>query len=349
MSEGLDILTFLEKAETIPVIDVRTPAEYTQGHIPAAHNIPLFSDEERKKVGTTYQYSGQKEAVIMGLEFAGPKMKKLATEATKIAVDKTLLLHCWRGGMRSSSMAWLFETVGLESLILKGGYKSFRRHVLSCLDQDYPFIVIGGLTGSGKTDVLRALDHRGEQVLDLEMLAHHKGSAFGSLGEKAQNTNEQFENDIFWQINKMNSTHIIWVEDESRNIGKNTLPAGVHRSIRSAPLIFLDVSLPARVEHLVRNYAKFPEKDLIEAIEKIRPRLGDQMAREAIEGIKTGHPRRTAELVLHYYDKTYNYGLEQREKDRVFHLPVQDISHVSEIAGQILDFIRANRIKEQRL
>ena len=104
----MDILTFLKKAENIPVIDVRTPSEFAQGHIPGAYNIPLFSDDERKKVGTTYKRSGQSEAVVLGLDFAGPKMKNLALQASKIAENKQLLVHCWRGGMRSSSMAWAF-------------------------------------------------------------------------------------------------------------------------------------------------------------------------------------------------------------------------------------------------
>ncbi len=339
MQEGLDITAFLKKSGTLPVIDVRTPSEFRQGHIPGAHNIPLFSDEERKRVGTTYKFSGQKEAVMMGLELAGPKMKALAKQAGEIAVDGRLLVHCWRGGMRSSSMAWLFGTVGIKSFLLKGGYKSFRRHVLEFLKDHFPFIVIGGLTGSGKTDALRALEDRGEHVLDLEKLAHHKGSAFGALGESKQESNEQFENDIYWQLSQMDRRRRIWVEDESSTIGRNTLPAGIYKSIRTAPVILLDVALQERIERLVREYAKFPKEDLIESVHKIRPRLGDQVARQAIDNIREGAFHKTAEMVLHYYDKTYSYGLGRREPLRVFTLGIKGSGRPAEMAERILQFL----------
>lgn len=344
MEQGQDIQTFLKNAETISMVDVRTPAEYAQGHIPTAYNIPLFSNEERKKVGTTYKRSGQKDAIIRGLEFAGPKMKELALQASGIASNNQLLLHCWRGGMRSANMAWLFKTVGLESLVLEGGYKSFRRYVLSFLDDDFPFVVIGGLTGAGKTDALRGLEERGEQVADLEKLAHHKGSAFGSLGEKTQCTNEQFENDIFWQLNGLDKTRTIWVEDESRTIGKNTLPAGTYMNIRSAPVVFLDISFSDRVDRLVRDYAGFPKEDLIGAVLKIRPRLGNQIAQFAIDAIKEENYSKTAELVLNYYDKTYRYGLGKRDQNLVFNLPVADSPRPAEMAAQILEFAEQNGI-----
>ena len=145
MPREIDIKLFLQKAESIPVIDVRTPAEYKQGHIPTAHNIPLFSNKERKLVGTSYKQKGQQEALIKGLDFAGPKMTSFVRKAQKIARQNKLLLHCWRGGMRSASMAWLFETAGMDCGRLKGGYKSFRQFVLAYFDHALPFIVIGGL------------------------------------------------------------------------------------------------------------------------------------------------------------------------------------------------------------
>jgi tRNA 2-selenouridine synthase len=344
MEKGLDILAFLEYSETLPIIDVRTPSEYMQGHIPSAYNIPLFSDEERKRVGTIYKQKGQREAVVMGLEYAGPKMKKLALQASGIAIDQKLLVHCWRGGMRSASMAWLFKTVGLESMVLEGGYKTFRRHVLSSLDRDFSFVVIGGLTGSGKTDVLLTLKNMGEQVIDLEGMANHKGSAFGSLGEKSQGTNEQFENDIFTALNGLDKNRIIWIEDESRTIGKNTVPGGIYRNIRSAPLIFLDVTPKDRVDRLVRDYAGFSKEDLSTSVQKISPRLGDLTARLAIKGIQEGNYQKTVELVLHYYDKTYRYGLGKREPDLVFNLPLKDDISLPDKAGLILEFVKQNRI-----
>lgn len=249
--------------------------------------------------------------------------------------------------MRSASMEWLFKTLGLESLVLEGGYKSFRRHVLAYLDEEYSFVVVGGLTGSGKTDVLWALKEKGEQVIDLEGMANHKGSAFGSMGEKPQGTNEQFENDIFWNLNGLEKNRIIWIEDESRMIGKNTLPAGIYRNIRSAPVVFLDVPIKNRIDRLVKDYARFPKEDLSKAVLKISPRLGDQTARLAIGEIEEGNYEKTVELVLRYYDKTYRYGLEKRERDRVFSLPFQDNIPSSDKAELILEFVKQNRIFTQ--
>jgi tRNA 2-selenouridine synthase len=344
MNKVLDILAFLKEARKIPVVDVRTPAEYNQGHIPFASNIPLFSNEERASVGKTYKNAGKNEAIITGLEYAGPKMKGLALKAKTIASDNKLLVHCWRGGMRSASIAWLFETSGLESHTLSGGYKSFRHHVLESLKGEFPFIVLGGLTGSGKTDILHELLKTGEQVLDLEKLASHKGSAFGGLGEKVQNTNEQFENDIFWELKDMDNNRPIWIEDESRTIGKNTLPAGIHNNIRSSPLIFLDVPISERVDRLVKDYAKFPEEDLCRAVEKIRPRLGDQAAREAIGGIKDGDYSKTANLVLHYYDKTYRYGLNSRAEQMVHHFKDKNSSSIKARSEYIRSFAEQNHL-----
>ena len=237
MPRKIDIINFLQKAEHIPVVDVRTPSEFEQGHIPAAHNIPLFTNRERKSVGISYKREGQHEALMKGLDFAGPKMSTFVRKAEKIARQKQLLLHCWRGGMRSESMAWLFETAGFDCFLLEGGYKSFRKYVLAYFNNAFPFIVIGGLTGSGKTDALKSLAEQGEQILDLEAMANHKGSAFGNLGEKKQHSTEHFENMICWELLPFDKNRSIWVEDESRNIGRNILPAGIFNQIRYAPVI----------------------------------------------------------------------------------------------------------------
>lgn len=250
------------------------------------------------------------------------------------------MIHCWRGGMRSASMAWLFETAGIRCQVLRGGYKSFRTYVLSYLSGTFPFIVIGGLTGSGKSDVLRSLAEAGEQVLDLENLAHHKGSAFGHLGEKQQNSNEQFENDIFWNLFFMDHTRTIWVEDESRNIGKNILPRGIYDTIRNATLICLDVSLENRINRLVQDYSGFPDEQLLESIRKITGRLGGKTSREAMAAIHAGDYAQAAGQVLKYYDKTYEFGLSKRKKDRIFTLRPAPLNTPCAMAEQVVDFAR---------
>jgi tRNA 2-selenouridine synthase len=340
MSREIDIQLFLQQADSIPVIDVRTPAEYKQGHIPTADNIPLFSNKERKSVGTIYKQKGEQEALIKGLDYAGPKMASYVRKAQKIALDKKLLVHCWRGGKRSESMAWLFETAGMECSRLKGGYKSFRQFVLSYFDHSLPFIVIGGLTGSGKTDTLKSLAEMGEQILDLEALAHHKGSAFGNLGEKPQHSTEHFENMICWDLLHLDKNRRIWIEDESRSIGRNILPAGIFHQLRTAPVIFLDIPRTTRVGRLVADYAGFSTPALCESIQKISQRLGGDITRKAIEAVSKGDYRLTAEMVLQYYDKTYRFGLNSRDQQLVYTLPVNNALDSTSVASQILSFLK---------
>jgi tRNA 2-selenouridine synthase len=251
--------------------------------------------------------------------------------------------------MRSAGMAWLFRTSGIQCHTLDKGYKAFRRHVLEFLEGDFPFVVLGGLTGSGKTDLLHELEEQGQQILDLERLASHKGSAFGGIGKGPQATNEQFENDLFWALSSMNRNNHVWTEDESRTIGRNTLPGGIYRNIRKAPLIFLDVPLEKRLDRLVSDYACFPAGELIRAIEKIRPRLGGKSATLAIEGVREKNYRQTAAIVLKYYDKTYLYGLAKRDKSRVLEFKESEQAEVSGLASGLLEFAKENLPKEPKL
>jgi tRNA 2-selenouridine synthase len=195
----INIETFLSWSGKYPVIDVRSPAEYNHAHFPGAHSLPLFSDEERKVVGTLYNQESREEAIKKGLEFFGPKMKQIVEDTETIvnkqyAIGKTttnakdinlpiancLLLYCWRGGMRSAGIAWLLDLYGYKVYTLTGGYKSFRRFALNLFSQNFTINILGGYTGSGKTELLHALKQKGETVIDLEALAGHKGSAFGN-------------------------------------------------------------------------------------------------------------------------------------------------------------------------
>ena len=210
-----DIKSFLELGKELPIVDVRTPAEFEQGHIPGAHNIPLFSNEERAVVGTLYKKQGKDIATIKGLEFVGPNMANFAKQAKKLAVDNKILVHCWRGGMRSASMAWLFNTVGLDAQTLEGGYKAYRQYIRASFEWPYKVVILGGLTGSGKTDILKEMHKMGAQFVDLEGTAHHRGSSFGQIGQGTQPTNEQFENNLAEVWIKQDAEEIIWLEDES--------------------------------------------------------------------------------------------------------------------------------------
>ncbi len=323
MPEKLPVETFLPLTGRLPLVDVRSPKEFAQGHIPGAVSIPLFSDEERAAVGIRYKQGGNENAVLLGLEIVGPKMADFARKAKRLARNKEILVHCWRGGMRSASMAWLFETAGLKTYILEGGYKAYRRFIREQFSRPVKMIVLGGYTGSGKTDILLALQKSGEQFLDLEGISHHKGSAFGQLGQQEQPTNEQFENDLADSWRKFDFDRPVWMEDESRMLGRCGIPDPLFRKMRSSKLIKIIVPKPEREKRLVREYGNFDKADLLESVEKIRQRLGGLATGQAIEAIKAGDLLTTADLTLRYYDKAYHHGNENRDPKNIIEIPVE--------------------------
>lgn len=329
MADHIQIEQFITLSASHPVIDVRSPSEFLQGHIPGALNIPLFDDHERKVVGTTYKQVNKEAAIYAGLEFAGKKLVSLAKEGEKCAGrNKTLLVHCWRGGMRSRSMAWLFETAGLTCFLLEGGYKSYRRFVLSTFESALKLNVVGGRTGSGKTEILHQLQLRGEQVIDLEGLAHHKGSAFGALGESPQPSTEQFENELCRVICTLDKNREVWIEDESRNIGKCVVPGDLYAQMRNSNLIFLDIPRDKRALHLVKHYGEYDPAALKACVVRIQKRLGGDRTREALDSIELGDFYSTAMISLQYYDKAYMHSLDHNH-EKYHILPTGEVDPVT--------------------
>ena len=294
------------------ILDVRSPAEYNQGHIPGAVNFPLFNNEERALVGTCYKQNGKDEAVELGLAIASPKLTNFVARAKILAPERQVRIHCWRGGMRSASVGWLLETAGFNVVILIGGYKGFRRWALSLFSVPQKIIVLGGMTGSGKTEILGALRNMGEQVLDLEALANHRGSSFGALGQPPQPTNEQFWNTIAMEWVKFDSTKALWVEAESKSLGLCRIPQEIFEQMEKAIVIEIRRSRQERVEFLVEIYGDANINDLIAATERIRKRLGGMGAQKAVDFGREGNLAAASDLILHYYDKTYTYDLEKR-------------------------------------
>ncbi|MBX2979058.1 MAG: tRNA 2-selenouridine(34) synthase MnmH [Flavobacteriales bacterium] len=319
MLRPLPVTDFL--AAGLPIIDVRSPGEFARGHIPAAVNVPLFSDAERAVVGTLYKQTGRDAAVLEGLRIVGPKLAGIVERATELAPDRRIAVHCWRGGERSGSVAWLLDKAGFgEVLTLRGGYKAFRKHVLASFVQVPTLRILGGYTGTGKTATLQHLAALGEQVIDLEALAQHKGSAFGMLGEKLQPTQEHFENLLWNALRKMDGTRPLWLEDESRNIGKVILPLPLFEALRKAPVYFADMPVEERVQRLVQDYGAFAQEDLAAAVQRIAKRLGPQHAKAALEALASGDLATVARITLGYYDKAYAHGLAQRDAASVHRL-----------------------------
>lgn len=323
-------------SESHPILDVRTPAEFEHGHIPGAINLPLFDNEERKIIGTLYKQEGKQPAVLKGLELVGPKLHRFISDASRITNSGTFLFHCWRGGMRSSSMAWLFETYGFKSITLKGGYKKYRNHVLDSFNEPKNIIILGGKTGCGKTLILHELKNKGEQIIDLELLAHHKGSAFGAFGEEKQETQEQFENNLSHLFSTLDPLRKCWLEDESRKIGHNVLADSLWEQMRNATVMYVDLALPARISYLVEEYGKFTKEELAGAIQRIAKRLGGQHVKRALEAIEAGDLATACEISLVYYDKSYGHGLSQRDKNKIIELQFDklDVKHIADVVAR---------------
>jgi tRNA 2-selenouridine synthase len=302
---------FLIAGKSIPIVDVRSPAEFLQGHIPGAVNIPLFSNDERALIGTTYVQVGHQQAVDLGADIALPRAAALVAEARKFAAGRKLLVHCWRGGMRSGAVASLFNLAGLEAATLKGGYKAYRRLVHDSFEKRAKLVIIGGFTGTGKSEILRILESKGEQVLDLEGLAHHKGSVFGGIGQ-TQPTNEQFENNIYTVWAGFDLSRRIYVEDESLRIGSNVIPEAIFAQIKDSPMILAGIPRELRLERIIAEYGSLDRLELIAACGKIQKRMGLEKYKEAVAALENSDIPLAASLLLDYYDRTYSNSMAKR-------------------------------------
>lgn len=317
MSEKIPITALWEQSERT-LIDVRTPAEYQQAHIPNAINIPLFSNEERVKVGTLYKKVSPDSAFLHGLDFVGPKMSSFIKKARKFSPNHKVIVHCWRGGKRSGSMGWLLRFAGMDVWTIEGGYKAYRTHVLGEFStKKLNIAILGGKTGSGKTQILQALAAAGEQIIDLEALAHHKGSAFGALGEEAQPTSEQFENNFYEIFKKIDPTRRVWVEDESRMIGKVSIPQPFWEQMCAAPMYLIEMPTEVRLQILVEVYATYPKQSLIDSFTSITQKIGGQHLKTAIHSIENDDFRNAAAIALAYYDKAYQYSMDKKARKNV--------------------------------
>ena len=308
---------FLDRARVLPIIDVRSEKEYLQGHIPETFNLPLFNNEERVIVGTLYKNSGRETSVLKGLELAGPKLADFVKQLHKITDQKQLLIYCWRGGMRSKSMAWLFQLADYEVFIMEKGYKAYRRFIRERLSMPANVIILGGLTGSGKTELLHLLGKMGEQILDLEKLACHKGSVFGGFGQPDQPTNEQFENDIFGAWENFDLSRLVWIEDESRMIGNVSIPDPLFEQMSRAVMIKVETGRGQRIRRLVDEYSKVEKQDLQKAVLKISEKLGGTNTKTVLTAIDAGDFETVTSLALSYYDKTYNHSVQKRENQKI--------------------------------
>lgn len=319
--EKIPVEQFVQLSKIHTVIDVRSDAEYSHAHIPGASSIPLFNDEERAVVGTIYKQQSREDAIKKGLEYFGPKMKEILLQAEGLIKEKNtdskvILVHCWRGGMRSAAVAWLLDLYGFKVYTLIGGYKAFRNWVLNEMGKHHPFQILGGNTGSGKTIVLHALRNLGEAVVDLEGIAGHKGSAFGNIGLPKQPSQEMFENKLSVAIQTEKDKYPnkkIWLEDESQRIGTVNIPQNMWVHMRKCDIVFLDIPFSKRLDYLVKTYGMLDWEALGDAILRIQKRLGGLETKTAMAGLEEKNFHACFDVLLKYYDKQYSKGLANRE------------------------------------
>ncbi len=342
--QKITIQQFLELAQTHPVLDVRSPGEYNHAHIPDAYSLPLFTDEERKVVGTAYKQQSRQTAIKIGLDYFGVKMRKMVEEMEVIIgnrqqtisnkqqankkeeplpIANCLLIHCWRGGMRSTAIAWLLDLYGFKVYTLAGGYKAYRKWVRDQFEKSYTLNIIGGYTGSGKTLVLQQLQQYSLPIIDLEALANHKGSAFGALGEKLQPVQEMFENLLAKVLYKLSGSFKAsplggglegaWIEDESQRIGLLKIPDSFWKQMRDGKIFFIEIPFEERLGYLTKEYGKFDKEKLVDAIMRIQKRLGGLDTKTAINFLIEDNHQECFRILLKYYDKCYSKGLYNRE------------------------------------
>lgn len=361
MIQKITIEQFLELSVHHPILDVRSPGEYGHAHIPGTFSLPLFTDEERKVVGTAYKQQSRQMAIKIGLDYFGVKMRKMVEEVEQLTAERwlieesrrlkedakqssnTVLVHCWRGGMRSGGVAWLLDLYGFKVYTLAGGYKAYRKWVRDQFEKQWEMTIVGGYTGSAKTDILHQLRHTGHNIIDLERLANHKGSAFGALGESKQPTQEMFENLLAQELNclKNSLTQHTFIEDESQRIGLLKIPDPFWAGMRKSPVCFIDVPFEERLDYLTAAYGRFDKERLVNAVIRIKKRLGGLETKTAICFLVEDNYKECFRILLKYYDKWYLKALQNRDNlDGLLYTITCDAIDVTANAEKILEEIK---------
>jgi tRNA 2-selenouridine synthase len=325
--------------DTHLVVDVRTPLEFAEDHIPGAINVPLLSNEERVEIGTLYKQTGPHPARVRGLELTAPKLPALVAEIAAIAKGRPILVCCWRGGLRSKTVATVLELTGYKARQLAGGYKAYRNHVIEYFQRftpPGPLVVLHGLTGIGKTTFLYQLQGNGPwSVIDLEGLADHRGSAFGMLGLEQSLTQKRYESLLWDAFRRVPPGTPILLEGESRRIGRVALPGDLYDVMRDGVKIWCEASLETRVRRLLEDYGREEYREEISAsLDRIRKKLGSEKHAELSCYLQRWELAPfVKELCVSYYDRNY-YKVREWREDVVISL-----EEYGEAAGRLKEYL----------
>ncbi|MDH6593260.1 tRNA 2-selenouridine synthase [Variovorax sp. TBS-050B] len=329
------------------IIDARSPSEFALDHIPGAINCPVLDDEERRIVGTIYKQTGAFEARrVGGAMVAANLARHLRERFGEQPPHWRPLVYCWRGGLRSGSMVTWLRLVGWDAQQLAGGYKSYRHHVLAQIEAAVPQLqlrVICGATGSAKTRVLQALAARGEQVIDLEHFASHKGSLLGALPGVPQPSQKQFETRIATCFEALDLSRTVYVEGESARIGRLSLPIPLVARMRAAPCVEVQADAAARLDYLLRDYAYLGDdrQALADQLGRLKELQGKAVVQRwqewALEGALA--PLFAELMALHYdphYERSQARHFEQWPQRRQVAAPDLSDAGIEAVADAIL-------------
>lgn len=322
------------------LVDVRSEGEFAEATIPGAVSLPLFNNVERAQIGTTYTQTTPSLARELGLSIISPKLPQLVKTVEEMAKKGPLVLFCWRGGMRSKSLATVVELMGVPIYRLVGGYKAYRTQVLDYHEAKLPYqvVVLRGNTGVGKTDLLGQLRAEGYPAIDLEKLANNRGSVFGAMGLGSPPSQKKFEGLLYEELVSLSDFPYIIVECESKRIGRVTLPINFYNAMQEGIQVLHCDSLENRVQRLLKEYTSVPNAlhEIGVALERLIKTLGHVKVRELRTLLETGClDVFTERLLVEYYDKLYAYPNEPNS-DYAFYLNYQEpVKALRELEGYL--------------
>jgi len=323
-------------------LDMRSPSEYADGHLPGSINIPVFTNEERAEVGVLYRHQGAEIAKIKGLEIASVKLPNMIQQINQLANQQSVIVYCWRGGMRSRSIATILDLMGVPVYQLTGGYKAYRSYVLARLHNhriNPRIVLLHGLTGVGKTTILQMLAQRAIPTIDLEDLANHRGSVFGHIGKGPSVTAKNFDAVLLTLLEKYQQESYIIVEAESKRIGNVYLPDCLYKAMQAGLHVLVTASKETRINRLLEEYLQeggIPSTVIIQSLETLQTRLGKAKVKILQDLVMQGEYHRFVEILLvDYYDPLYKYeGPDNTEYDLCI-----SSENMTEATDQIIEFL----------